>query len=323
LRLIIQKNTYQVKSLDNGRWIVTEINTAHRSDILHFYYSKNNNETNAILTVIIVFHTLNNMKARLCSYFLFLQMMYFCCSAERFYFVKYGKNATTQLFNIYTPVCYVWTVTSGYLLDSCLKNTCPLESKAKTVPAGLRKVDVIIVEIKVRMTRCATHRYPCHDDRLGVSIVAYDSDGTTRGDHLKVYVWTGTINLINSHQVEIITPIATSITKGLNITNVKIRIEPYKFCGNISEILVYTPACLPAVVHDLVMYPYSAFEKRVNGSCVPNAVRKSPDSLLNAVCDFKLGYTQFTSDGCECKSGFKEINGTCVGEWNCTYQMRI
>ena len=260
-------------------------------------------------------------------YILVLRMIQFCsCSAEqRHYFVKYNQNDTTQLHNIHPRACYVWTVSAHHVLDTCvpetcpsnhvfntcIPDTCPLQSKAVDTPSGLQEVIEINVEVTLRVKRCTVQNSRCRE-RLSLWVSAFDSQGVSRRSNIKFPL----IEEVESFDPKknITSLLKSNIAKGMNLTKIQVEIEPYTFCGSISEVLVYTTVCLAKVVlHDLVVYPYSVTEGRVNGECIANAVRKSPLGKLYAMCDFKQGYTQFSGEVCECKPGFTKIDGACLG----------
>ena len=101
-----------------------------------------------------------------------------------------------------------------------------------------------------------------------------------------------------------------------NLVSIKMRVEPYKFCGRISSAYVYIDACVETIAN-LVVYPYSTVGGRVNASCVDNAtpLAVAMDELYG-VCLPSTGYSDFKGI-CECDSGYILANDgiSCKGEY--------
>ena len=259
--------------------------------------------------------------------------------ASPYYFVKHDKTQKTELKNVLESSCYAWTCNSRNELSTCTNQGCLLASKNLTVPKELRHAKEIHTVIKTYVNYCGGNSYNARRciPAMFVTVTMTFADSSNNLTYADSTYYDSVIeesflapnwsaagasnsnNFSASHQMVTSYSIQNRWHASINSTlaSIRIAIQPYKFCGRISDVYTFTDACLNTVTH-LVEFPLSAAEGSVNGTCVANASPVNLDMKNNkelyAICQPKDGYIKY-SGVCSCNKGYTIANDntSCQG----------
>ena len=261
--------------------------------------------------------------------------------ASSYYFVKHDKTQNTDLKNVLENNCYAWTCNLRNELSTCTNQGCLLASNNVTVPKELRHAKEIRTTIKTYVNYCGGNSYDARKCIpamfVTVTMIYADSTENTTMTYADLTYnpmieesflapnWSavGAPNSNNFNASRLITTEYTVQNRKhaspyLTLISIRIAIQPYKFCGKISDAFVFTDTCL-RTVNNLVEYPLSVTKGRVNGTCVANSSPVKQDDVekeFYATCQPAVGYVMFKGS-CTCNRGHTvAINGTsCQGIW--------
>ena len=240
-----------------------------------------------------------------------------CIEASPYYFIKHDKSQNTDLQNVLRDSCLAWTCNSQNEILTCSDKGCVLASRNVTVPAGLRHVRDVRVMFVTHVNYCgrSSSTEKCLPV-MNVTLTMTYADSTNSGVINKNFLtpnWTiESSNRFNTSQtVSSEFTIQNRRHKNSRLASIRISIEPYTFCGRILGVYVFTDAC-PKTVTNLVKYPFSVTEGRVNATCIDNAFPVV--NGLYGVCQPNVGYLTFKGI-CACARGhtLSENSFSCQG----------